>query len=221
MIQDCDAALGALVAQGVTALVLALRFNAGGLLPEAVAMVDRFLDGGVILSTVTRRNAVRTYTATRKGTHRSMRLAVLVNAGSASSSEIVAGSLQDHGRAVIVGERTFGKGSVQNFFRLQGGLTGVKLTVAHYQLPSGRIIHKTPETAAGDGWGVMPNGVVPLDKGEYDAIRESRTEVDQSVANGAGDDPSSPDTARARPKLLVDRQLWAALDAVREPISEP
>ena len=148
-------------------------------------------------------------------------MAILVNGGSASSSEIVAGALQDHGRAVIVGERTFGKGSVQNFFQLQGGLTGVKLTVAHYQLPSGRIIHKTPENSAGDGWGVIPDVVVPLDKGEYDAIRESRAEVDQSAAYDLADDPSSTGTADDRPMLLIDRQLWAALDAVREPTSEP
>jgi carboxyl-terminal processing protease len=131
-------------------------------MPEAIAIVNRFLDSGVILRTVTRREAIDTFVATAEGTDTRTPLAVLINGGSASSSEIVAGCLQDRGRAIVVGERSFGKGSVQKFFNLDGG-GGVKLTVAHYQLPGGRIIHRTPRNTSSDDWGIIPDIVVPTD----------------------------------------------------------
>ena len=93
-------------------MVLDLRFNPGGTLPAAVAVADRFLDDGVIVSTITRRGVETDYTATATRTGTSLPLAVLINGSSASSAEIVAGALQDHQRAVLVGERSFGKGSV-------------------------------------------------------------------------------------------------------------
>ena len=195
MIDDFDEAVGTVREQGAKGLIIDLRFNPGGLLAQAVALLNRFIDSGTLVSTVTRWEAVQTYAATAEGTMEPIPVAVLVNGWSASSSEIVSGSLQDHGRAIIVGERTFGKGSVQDFIELQGGRAGVKLTVAYYQLPSGRIIHKTPSNADTKRWGVWPDVEVPITVAERAAIHRARADV-----GSVGDH--------------VDRQLRAAIDAL-------
>lgn len=195
MVDDFDDALKTITEQNVEGLIIDLRFNPGGLLTQAVALLNRFIDSGTLVSTVTRWEAVQTYAATTQCTMAPLPVAVLVNGGSASSSEIVAGSLQDHGRAIIVGERTFGKGSVQDFIELQGGRAGVKLTVAYYQLPSGRIIHKTASNADTERWGVWPDVAVPLTAAERAAIHRTRT----------GDGLAGERT---------DRQLQAAIEAL-------
>lgn len=195
MVDDFDDALRTITEQAAEALIIDLRFNPGGLLTQAVALLNRFIDSGTLVSTVTRWEAVQTYAATPEGTMDPIPVAVLVNGGSASSSEIVAGSLQDHGRGIIVGERTFGKGSVQDFIALQGGRAGVKLTVAYYQLPSGRIIHKTSSNADTEQWGVWPDVAVPLTAAERAAIHRARVD----------NDPAGERT---------DRQLQAAIDVL-------
>lgn len=195
MVDDFDEALKTITEQNAAGLIIDLRFNPGGLLTQAVALLDRFIDSGTIVSTVTRWEAVQTYPATRECTMDPIPVAALVNGGSASSSEIVAGSLQDHRRAIIVGERTFGKGSVQDFIELQDGRAGVKLTVAYYQLPSGRIIHKTSSNADSEEWGVLPDIAVRLTAAERAAIHRAR------IDNG----PAAERT---------DRQLQAAIDVL-------
>jgi carboxyl-terminal processing protease len=121
-------------------VVLDLRDNPGGLLDEGVRVADRFLEAGIIVTTKGRnpRNTEKE-SATAEGTEPDYPLVVLVNEGTASASEIVAGALQDHERAVVVGSRTFGKGSVQTLFGLDDG-AGLKLTIARYFTPSGRSI---------------------------------------------------------------------------------
>jgi carboxyl-terminal processing protease len=121
-------------------VVIDLRDNPGGLLDEGVRVADRFLSDGVIVTTKGRnpRNSERE-TARPDGTEPRYPLVLLVNDGTASASEIVAGALQDHKRAVVVGTRTFGKGSVQTLFGLDDG-AGLKLTIARYFTPSGRSI---------------------------------------------------------------------------------
>lgn len=121
-------------------LVLDLRDNPGGLLDEGVRVADRFLPSGLIVTTQGRspRNSEREL-ARPEGTEPDYPVVVLVNDGTASASEIVAGALQDHKRAVVVGTRTFGKGSVQTLFGLDDG-AGLKLTIARYYTPSGRSI---------------------------------------------------------------------------------
>lgn len=121
-------------------LVLDLRDNPGGLLDEGVRVADRFLSEGLIVTTQGRnpRNTERE-TARPEGTEPAYPVVLLVNDGTASASEIVAGALQDHKRAVVVGTRTFGKGSVQTLFGLDDG-AGLKLTIARYFTPSGRSI---------------------------------------------------------------------------------
>ncbi|GHS87717.1 protease [Campylobacterota bacterium] len=129
----------------VKGIALDLRNNPGGLLKQAIDTVDLFVDKGVIVSQKGRvESENEVFNAHKNGTIGDIPLVVLVNGGSASASEIVSGSLQDHHRAVIVGEKTFGKGSVQVVMPLDGGGgDSIKLTVARYYLPSGRSIQAT------------------------------------------------------------------------------
>ena len=121
-------------------LVLDLRGNPGGLLDQAVRVADLFLDAGIIVSTVGRDKAKQEVEyASKRSTHPFMPLVVIVNEGSASASEIVAGALQDQSRALIVGATTFGKGSVQSIVQLPNG-AGLKMTIARYYTPKGRTI---------------------------------------------------------------------------------
>lgn len=147
-----------LLADGMQGLVLDLRWNPGGLLPEATKLVDLFLDSGVIVSTRGRNQPEKIYRAEGPGTLPDFPLTVLVNDDSASASEIVAGALQDNKRAIVVGERTFGKGSVQTVYDLGPRQGELKMTIAYYYLPSGRLVHKKPNATE---WGVEPNIKVP------------------------------------------------------------
>ncbi|MDF1881566.1 S41 family peptidase [Sulfurimonas sp. MAG313] len=121
-------------------IILDLRNNPGGLLDQAVGLVDLFVDDGIIVSQKGRdKSEEKTYKAHSNGTYSKQPIVVLVNEGSASASEIVSGALQDHKRAVIVGENTFGKGSVQVILPITDD-EAIKLTIARYYLPSGRTI---------------------------------------------------------------------------------
>jgi carboxyl-terminal processing protease len=128
-------------AKGLLGLIIDVRDNPGGLFDEGVRVADRFLADGEIVRTEGRdpRNA-DVEQAVVAGTEPAYPMSILVNGGSASASEILAGALKDHGRAVVVGSRTYGKGSVQTLFGLDDG-SGLKITVARYFTPSGRSIH--------------------------------------------------------------------------------
>ena len=144
-----DAALAALAP--MKALVLDLRDNPGGLLEEAVAVAGRFLAGGRVVIVRERRDE-DVWSASASPTWTGP-LVVLVNGGTASAAEILAGALQDQGRARLVGQKTFGKGTVQRLVELSDG-SGLKLTVARYFSPAGRAI---------DGIGLTPEVVVAGD----------------------------------------------------------
>ena len=137
----------------IRGLVLDLRNNPGGLLDQAVRVSDVFLTSGVIVTTAGRgRRNVEVERAHEKDTEPNYPVIVLVNRGTASASEIVAGALQDHGRAVIMGTATFGKGSVQTIIELEDG-SGLKLTVARYYTPKNRSIQErgiTPDVVVAD-----------------------------------------------------------------------
>ncbi|MGD2217512.1 MAG: S41 family peptidase [Gemmatimonadales bacterium] len=145
--------IGELREQGMSGLILDLRDNPGGLLEEGVAVSDLFLDGGSeVVETRSRiANQNETYFAERRPADRELPVVVLVNWYSASASEIVAGALQDHDRALVLGTPTFGKGSVQTLYRVAGG-NYLKITTAKWYTPSGRSIHRergaTPELLA-------------------------------------------------------------------------
>lgn len=138
--KSTEKALSSLMQEELQGLVLDLRNNPGGILSAAIAVSDAFLTEGEIVSTRGRlASESETYHATPDDTIMGLPLVVLINRGSASASEIVAGALQDHGRAVIVGEKSFGKGSVQSVIPLPNG-TAIRLTTARYYTPSGRSI---------------------------------------------------------------------------------
>ena len=132
-------------------LVLDLRNNPGGLMPISVEVADSMIDQGLLLYTEGRLpNANKQYYATYGDLTNGAPIAVLINGGSASASEIVAGALQDQERAIIIGTQSFGKGSVQSVMPLGDG-RAIKLTTAHYLTPSGRVIH---------GQGIEPDIIV-------------------------------------------------------------
>lgn len=143
--------------QGMRGLVLDLRFNPGGLLTSAIDVSDLFLSNGRIVSTSGRNITEKAWDAKADDDFDGFPMAILVNRYSASSSEIVAACLQDHNRAIVVGERTWGKGSVQNVVELEGGKSAIKLTTAGYMRPSGKNIHRFPNASDKDEWGVIPN----------------------------------------------------------------
>ncbi|OGP92993.1 MAG: peptidase S41 [Deltaproteobacteria bacterium RBG_16_54_18] len=128
--------------EGLRGLILDLRNNPGGLLDQAVEVSDLFLENGVIVTIKGRHEQEKTsFDAHVEGTMPNWPIVVLVNHGSASASEIVAGALQDYGRAVIMGTKTFGKASVQTIIPLEDG-SGIRLTTARYYTPKGRSIHE-------------------------------------------------------------------------------
>jgi carboxyl-terminal processing protease len=135
-------------------LLLDLRNNPGGVLEAGVEVADAFLDEGVIVSASGRARDARFRMEAHPGDiARNARIAVLINGGSASASEIVAGALRDHGRATLIGRTTFGKGSVQTILPLSGG-QAIKLTTSRYFSPSGVSIHER---------GIEPDILLPRD----------------------------------------------------------
>jgi carboxyl-terminal processing protease len=190
-------------------LVLDLRNNPGGLLDQAVAVSDAFLDKGEIVSTRGRRSDdAQRYNARAGDIAQGLPVAVLINGGSASASEIVAGALQDHHRAILIGTRSFGKGSVQTIIPLAGH-GAMRLTTARYYTPSGRSIQAK---------GIDPDIVVEAAK-----IEQTPAKDDKAAKTAATDDKSKkPDTATEQstvdPQIIGtpnDYQLARAVDMLR------
>jgi carboxyl-terminal processing protease len=140
------------------ALILDLRSNPGGLMEAAVEICDLFLDSGRIVSMQGRSVKERVWDA-KPGTAlpTQTRLAILINRQSASASEVCAAALQDNNRAAVIGERSFGKGTVQSVIRMESGKSAMKLTTAGYLRPSGININRYPELKNEDPWGVQPS----------------------------------------------------------------
>nr|MBA2708559.1 S41 family peptidase [Gemmatimonadaceae bacterium] len=149
------------LSDGMKGLILDLRYNPGGQLESAVKVVDMFLDSGVIVSTKGRNRPEQIIKANAPQTLPYFPTVVLVNEHSASAAEIVAGSLMDNKRALVVGERSYGKGSVQELIPLDQKGGELKLTVAYYYLPSGRLVHRKKDAS---DWGVMPQVPVELNE---------------------------------------------------------
>ncbi len=195
-----------LLADGMRGLILDLRFNPGGRLDAATAVVDMFLDEGVIVSTRGRDRPEETVFATAKGTLPNFPLIVLVNGSSASAAEIVAGSLKDNRRALVIGSRTFGKGSVQELIRLDQNSGELKLTVAYYYLPSGRLVHRKKDAK---DWGVIPHIAVNVDPAVEQRIIRERYETELFRRPG-----TAPSTAPATMPYGSDVQLQRAVDSM-------
>jgi carboxyl-terminal processing protease len=156
--------------QSVQGFILDLRSNGGGLLESAVEVCDQFLDSGRIVSTRIRGDRIESTHDASSGVNlpATIPVVILIDHQSASASEIVAAALQDHGRATIVGTRSFGKGTVQNVLPLEVGRSALKLTVAKYVRPNGQNIHRSAEAGEDATWGVSPNpdAIVEMDESQ-------------------------------------------------------
>jgi len=199
---------------GIKGLVLDLRFNPGGLLTSAVDISDLFIDDGQIV-TIKPRPGVgqeHTFHGEREGSYLNFPMVCLVNGGSASGSEIVSACLQDHKRAVIIGERSYGKGSVQNImdFRPTGGQ--IKLTTATFWRPSGKNLNKSSTKGTDDeDWGVRPDKgfEIKLSRKERDDLMEYQRDAEIIPRR---------DIPAKEAKSFKDRQLENALDYLRDQI---
>ncbi|OGE22835.1 MAG: hypothetical protein A3J42_07565 [Candidatus Dadabacteria bacterium RIFCSPHIGHO2_12_FULL_53_21] len=162
----------------LSGLILDLRNNPGGLLTEAIDVVDEFIDSGLIVSVRGRtEDQTREYYATKNGSFQTFPVVVIVNDGSASASEVVAEALQDSKRAVILGTKTFGKGSVQTIIKLEDG-SGLKLTTAKFYAPSGRSINEV--------------GVTPDIKVENSEDQDKQLESAINILNSSEADKTIP-----------------------------
>jgi len=195
---ELASALTKLKAQGLKGLVLDLRWNPGGLLDQAVEVCQKFLPRGQLVVSTEGRHSVEKYFAKGGGDElKAIPIVVLCNLGSASAAEIVTGCLQDLHRAVVLGEQTFGKGSVQTIFPLDDG-SALKLTIAKYYTPSHKVIHEH---------GITPDIVLPVGDLEEAALMLKRT---------PGGLESLPDRERARWQAVADEQLQRAVTVLKD-----
>jgi carboxyl-terminal processing protease len=202
--EGLEAALQKLKAQGMKAFILDLRWNPGGLLDQAVEVSEKFLPRGQLVVTTEGRNASQNSERRAEGrgdelVDRSgapLPMVVLVNPWSASASEIVSGCLQDLHRAILVGERTFGKGSVQSIIGLDDG-SALRLTTAKYYTPSHKVIHEV---------GITPNVVVPISDEDDRDLQLKRT---------PGGIESLDEKGRVRVASVQDVQLERATDLLK------
>jgi carboxyl-terminal processing protease len=196
--EELDTGLKRLNDQGMEALILDLRDNPGGLLDQAARVCEKFIKARTLVVSTEGRDPAekKEYHATSRGQRYNQPMVVLVNGGSASASEIVSGCLQDLKRAIIVGEQTFGKGSVQSIIPLPDG-SALRLTTAKYYTPSHRVIHEK---------GITPDIIVPMSTEDSEALILKRT-------------PGALETLDAerqeRVKNVKDIQLERALDLLK------
>lgn len=194
-VAELNAALARLRAGGMQGLILDLRNNAGGLLTEGIAVCDMFIKEGRIVSTRGRNGMLITSAdASGQAQYTDFPMAVLVNRFSASASEIVAACLQDHERAVIVGQRTWGKGTVQNVTKVDDGTSLLKLTVASYWRPSGENIHRSEDDDENDKWGVTPNEGFQIELTEEQLVAVIRQRRLRDVLQTSSSDAAAKET---------------------------
>ncbi len=218
--------LATITSEGVEGLILDVRDNHGGALDAAVGISDLFLRAGQPIVTTHGRDRVTRdrFVSTGRGGYTQIPIVVLVNQDSASASEILAACLQDYGRAAIIGQRTYGKGTVQRLLRVESGRSLLKLTSATYWRPSGKNIHRMPGASENDDWGVSPDkGLeVVLDEDEFLQWRQYRRRRDVF-----GDRRDSPLVQQIDaedgelPEEFVDRALELAVDLLVEKLDRP
>jgi carboxyl-terminal processing protease len=209
-------AVGWLIEHDAQGLILDLRDNLGGLLPAAIGVCDLFIPSGLIVATRGRDGGkLDTWEATGKGPFTKPPMVVLVNQQSASASEIVAACLQDHHRATIVGQRSYGKGTVQKVIELDDRWGALKLTTASYWRPSNKNIHRRRDAGENEEWGVRPDpgGEVRVEGDDLMRLRLWRMRRDVAKPG----DAAGKSTAEER---LVDRQLAKAIECVQDKIKK-
>lgn len=209
--------LDQLVGQGMRGFILDLRFNPGGQLEQAEEVVNMFVKEGVIVRTKGRNRPEQIFRANGQGTLPDFPMVVLINEHSASAAEIVSGSLMDNHRAITVGNRSFGKGSVQEVMPLGDSEGELKITVAYYYLPSGRLVHRKPDSK---DWGVDPQIVVPMNTPEEEALLKEQSDLDVlhgPLAKTTTQQTTQPATAAATQP--ADPQFDAALEEVTKMVA--
>jgi len=219
-VKELQAAIDTLQQQGpIQALILDLRGNPGGYLTAAVQLCDMFIDrsklDGLIVSTRDRFGKdVQVFYAQDNKTLNGFPLVILVNGESASASEIFAACLQDHDRAVIVGSRSFGKGSVQEVIDLERGRSLLKLTTNTFWRPSNKQIHKMEGVSEEDDWGVRPDEGwdLPFDDEQEIRRKEERSARDALFVEEEATSPESQTRQQAASTVLFDPQLDKAVE---------
>jgi carboxyl-terminal processing protease len=224
--EDLQKALRKLKKGGIHALILDLRFNPGGLLSSAIEVSDLFVSEGTIVSTEGRNTPKRSWSARKPGTFSGFPMAVLINRYSASASEIVSACLQDHDRAVVIGERSWGKGSVQNIIQMEEGKSALKLTTAGYQRPSGKNIHRFEGASESDEWGVHPSDgyelrLNDLQLAEVVTTRRERDIVKKYLDGEQRPELKDPQLDKALEYITAQLDKDAAADKQEQPQAEP
>jgi carboxyl-terminal processing protease len=219
-VDELKTALAQLKEEGMKGLILDLRDDPGGLLSAAVEISDLFIDKGEIVSTKGRNTPSRSFSAQKDDLYEDVPLVVLINQNSASASEIVSAALQDHKRAAIVGQRSYGKGSVQNILELEDGNSVLKLTVASYYRPSGENIHRFKTARNTDKWGVSPDkGLeVKLPQSEFINWFLARRDRDMDSSAKGHRKPFASQPEADKPK---EKEKEAPKDAKKEAKAEP
>lgn len=228
--REFDRAIQEMRAQGLNGLIVDLRYNPGGLLNQAVAIANRFIPvrAGAIVRTADAQNRVASEERAnaRLANVTGIPIIVLINEGAASASEIVAGAVQSYAQsgtidALVLGQRSFGKGSVQNVYFLPGNRSAMRLTTHYYLLPNGRRVHRLP----GDtDWGVKPDLQIEMLPSQIEQAVNLRRDADVLAINQRGE---VVDTGRPRPDpndLLsqgIDLQLQYALVLLQSRSSAP
>ncbi len=197
-----------LTKRGIKGFILDLRFNPGGLLDSAVRISDLYIDDGVIVSIRPRVGREHAFSGRSRGSLLDFPMVCLVNGYSASGSEIVSAALQDHKRALVIGERSYGKGSVQNIQPFEGG--ELKLTTATFWRPSKKNLNKSSTTGKEeDEWGVVPDKIIKLSS-------KDRFDLEEHLSDAMVIRPKGK-PAPAKPEFK-DKQLDSALDYLRNQI---
>ena len=193
-VEEMRASLEKMDKDGLRGLILDLRFNPGGLLRAAVEAADLFLPGEkLIVSTKGRSTDEWKVSSKNRGSYPDLPLILLINDYSASASEIVAGAIQDHKRGLIIGERSFGKGSVQNLINIDDSNAFLKLTTALYYLPNGRCLHRMDDDV--ETWGVDPDvqeKLLPMETRKVIAMRR-----ESDIIHGMGQKTNPAPNAKA------------------------
>ena len=199
--RDLGKALKKLESQGMEGLIIDLRNNPGGLLTVAVEVADFFLPEGKLIVSTKGKNSTQNliFKSHKSSAHLDYPIVILINEGSASGSEILAGALRDNKRALLVGAKTFGKGSVQTIIPLSDG-SAVRLTTSKYYLPCGESIHEQ---------GIVPD--IEVDEEEYVAIKQEEMDVFEQIEK----EPQAEIDLEKEQKEKYDIQLERAIDLIK------
>lgn len=208
--EDLESAIQRLKEQAMDSLILDLRNNPGGLLDQAVSVSELFLRQRqlVVMTKGRLRNQNLEFHARRDGSVNGVPLVVLINEGSASASEIVAGAIQDHRRGIVMGTKSHGKASVQTIFPLKDG-SALRLTTSKYFTPNGRLIH---------GQGILPDVTVPLEKRAEEASDTPKSQAAEEIFDRLQTSQTPADqSADSKPaeKKPMDNQLARAVDLLK------